>query len=289
MHTISHNQNNLFTAQYQRYFDIDMTYHAGANNYQKGINRTKLTTLVVMRFGIIAPVVIRSLYNISQHQALEHLNKLVREGLLQVVKTHRSTDGRVYVPTYAAAKFAEELMGIEVYFRSKSNPALQFSHNNVMHDLVNTFVMLLGVNNRSNNGTTEPLWNGFITEPEFKRLFSDNAVRNVDGLVRESDGTISAVEIEKSFKNKAVRQNILLKYLFSLKSGHYQKVFMFSQSKLIFDDIKRLHEQLFEELPNRFDKKTRSPIISDADVELLRSSIIYRTKFCDEISELFYP
>lgn len=286
--TNSHTNSHLFHTQYQRYFDIDMLYQPGVNNYQKGINRAKLTTLITIRFGVIAPVIIRWLYNTSQHQALEHLNKLVKEGLLQIVKTHRCPDGRVYVPTYSAAKFAEELMGIEVYFRSQSNPALLFNHNNVMHNLINTFVMLKGINHQHTDGTPAALWKSIITEPEFKRISNSTDIRAIDGLVQEPDGTFACVEIEHSFKNKATRQNLLLKYLFSLRSGHYSKVFMFSQSHKIFDDIKRLHIQLFEELPNRFDKKSKSPLLTERDVALLKSSIIYRTKFCDEIEELFY-
>lgn len=279
---------------YSRYFDINMHYEPGANNYQKGINRAKLTTLIVIRLGIIAPVIIRWLYSISQHQALEHLNKLTKEGLLQVVKTHRSPDGRVYVPTYNAAKFAEDMMGIEVYFRSQSNPALMFNHNNVMHNLINAFIMLKGINNRNTDGTLNQLWQGFITEPEFKRLATEKDIRSVDGLVKELDecdgkiGGVISIEIEHSFKNKNTRQQLLLKYLYSLKMGYYKKVFLFSHSQQIFKDIKRLHEQLFEELPDRFDKKTRLPILTNSDVELLKSSIIYRTKFCEEITELFY-
>ncbi len=265
-----------------------MYYDSGANNHQKGINRTKLTTLIVIRLGIVSPVLIRWLYSISQHQALEHLNKLVKEGFLNVVKTHRSPDGRVYVPTYSAAKFAEELMGIEVYFRSQSNPALMFNHNNVMHNLINAFVMLKGINNRNSDGNLNQLWKGLITEPEFKRLAPSKDVRAIDGLAQELDGSIIAIEIEHSFKNKNTRQQLLLKYLHSLKAGYYNKVFLFSHSQQIFKDTKRLHEQLFEELPNRFDKKTMQPILTNSDVELLESSIIYRTKFCDEISALFY-
>lgn len=291
MDTDKHPTTQLVINSYARYFDINMTYEVGANNHQKGVNRTRLTVLIVTRLGVIAPVIIRWLYNVSQHQALEHLNKLVKEGFLQVVKTHRSPDGRVYVPTYSAVKFAEDLMGIEVYFRTKSNPALMVNHNNIMHDLINAFVLLKGINNHNTDDSLNQLWCGCITEVEFKRLASAKDIRAVDGLVKEvngSDGDVIAIEIEHSFKNKNTRQQILFKYLHSLKEGYYDKVFLFSQDKEILQDIKRLHEQLFEELPNRFDKKTRLPLLATSDVELLRSSIIYRTKFCDEIYALFY-
>ncbi|MFP3425754.1 hypothetical protein R0J88_11840, partial [Pseudoalteromonas sp. SIMBA_162] len=123
--------NNTLHTHYPRYFDIDMRYYPGANNHQKGVNRTKVSVLIAIRFSIITPGIVRWLYGINHRLALEHLNRLEKDGLLRVVKTHRSPDGRVYVPTYTAAKFAEELMGIDIHFRANRNPALQFNQNNV--------------------------------------------------------------------------------------------------------------------------------------------------------------
>jgi len=192
------------------------------------------------------------------------------------------------VPTYTAAKFAEELMGIDVHFRSNKNPSLQFNQNNVMHNLINAFVMLRGIHNYHSDETYAPMWTGFITEPEFKRINNLSDTRTVDGAVLLPDGSIAAIEVEHSFKNKTARQVILLKYLASLSNRDYSKIFLFSQSVKIFDDIKRLHEQLFTELPERYDKKTRAPLLSESDAELLRASIIYRTKLCSEIEKMFY-
>jgi hypothetical protein len=265
-----------------------MRYYQGANNHQKGVNRTKLSVLIAIRFSIVTPSIVRWLYGINRRLALEHLNRLEKDGFLRVVKTHRSPDGRVYVPTYTAAKFAEELMGIDVYFRSNKNPALQFNSNHIMHNLINAFVMLRGIHNYHSDETYAPMWKGFITEPEFQRINGLSAARTVDGAVLLPDGSIAAIEVEHSFKNKTARQVILLKYLSSLKNGDYNKIFLFSQSQQIFDDIKRLHTQLFEEMPQRFDKKTRAPLLSESDTELLHSSIIFRTKLCEEINEMFY-
>jgi len=280
--------NNTLHTHYPRYFDIDMRYYPGANNHQKGVNRTKVSVLIAIRFSIITPGIVRWLYGINHRLALEHLNRLEKDGLLRVVKTHRSPDGRVYVPTYTAAKFAEELMGIDIHFRANRNPALQFNQNNVMHNLINAFVMLRGIHNYHSDETYAPMWNGFITEPEFKRINNLSDTRTVDGAVRLLDGSVAAIEIEHSFKNKTARQAILLKYLASLKNKDYSKIFLFSQSVKIFDDIKRLHEQLFTELPERYDKKSRAPLLSEGDAELLHASIIYRTKLCTEIEKIFY-
>ena len=279
---------NPLHTHYPRYFDINMRYYLGENNHQKGVNRTKVSVLIAIRFSIITPGIVRWLYGINHRLALEHLNRLEKDGLLRVVKTHRSPDGRVYVPTYTAAKFAEELMGIDIHFRANRNPALQFNQNNVMHNLINAFVMLRGIHNYHSDETYAPMWNGFITEPEFKRINNLSDTRTVDGAVRLLDGSVAAIEIEHSFKNKTARQVILLKYLASLKEADYSKIFLFSQSVKIFDDIKRLHEQLLTELPERYDKKTRAPLLSESDAELLRASIIYRTKLCEEINEIFY-
>jgi hypothetical protein len=280
--------NNTLHIHYPRYFDIDMRYYPGVNNHQKGVNRTRLTVLIAIRFSIVTPGIVRWLYAINHRLALEHLNRLEKDGFLRMVKTHRSPDGRVYVPTYTAAKFAEELMGIDVYFRSNKNPALQFNNNHVMHNLINAFVMLRGIHNYHSDETYAPMWKGFITEPEFQRINGLSAARTVDGAVLLPNGSIAAIEVEHSFKNKTVRQVILLKYLSSLKNGDYSKIFLFSQSQQIFNDIKRLHTQLFEEMPQRFDKKTRAQLLSESDAELLHSSIIFRTKLCEEINEMFY-
>ncbi|WP_350608835.1 hypothetical protein [Pseudoalteromonas sp. AC40-MNA-CIBAN-0181] len=148
--------------------------------------------------------------------------------------------------------------------------------------------MLRGIHNYHSDETYAPMWKGFITEPEFQRINGLSAARTVDGAVLLPNGSIAAIEVEHSFKNKTARQVILLKYLSSLKNGDYSKIFLFSQSQQIFNDIKRLHTQLFEEMPQRFDKKTRAQLLSESDAELLHSSIIFRTKLCEEINEMFY-
>lgn len=284
MNTNSNTNLNPPLDDYQPYFSLSMTYNTGTNNNITGKRRRRLTMMTVARFGIISPLIIMWLYQVTKHQALEHLNKLVKENLLLLVPTYRSPDGRVYVLSYHGAKYAEEQMGIPIYYRSTSNPALQFNANTVHHDLICIYCCMRGLM-QINNAI---MWHCIITEPEFKRLFKSNDIRNIDGLVQELDGTIAAIEIEHSFKNKNTREKILLKWLHSLRCGYYSKIFLFSQSKQIFDDIRRLHQQLFEELPNRYDKKTRKALLTDSDIELLQSAIIYRTKFCDEITELFY-
>ncbi|WP_231616749.1 hypothetical protein [Pseudoalteromonas sp. NSLLW218] len=197
---------NDYTHQYARYFDINMRYNPGANNYQKGMKRTALTVLIAVRFSVTAPVIIRWLCNISQPQALNHLNKLVDEKLLTMAPTHRSPDGRVYIPTYSGAKYAQEQTSIDTYFRSKSNPALQVNHNHIMHDLMNTFVALRGLHNHTSDGVYRPLWTGFLSEPEFKRLYNQSSARIVDGVAVLPDRTVVAIEIKTHLKvNRHVR------------------------------------------------------------------------------------
>ncbi|WP_254843585.1 hypothetical protein [Shewanella sp. UCD-KL21] len=274
--------------KFQPYLFIHMRYFCGANNNQTGKARRELTIKIVARFGVTSPTIIAWLYGISQRQALEHLNKLMKEKLVNMVITHRSLDNRVYVLDYAGAKYAEELLSVAVYFRSGDNPSLRVNLNTVMHDLMMQYIQLRGVHNKSKDGEDNVFWHSVVTEPEFKRLFKSYDVRNVDGIVLEVSGSVTAIEMEHSFKSKAARQTILLKWLHGLNHGYYDKVMLFSQSQQIFSDIKRLHEQLFNEMSTRIDKKTRQPLLTESDVELLQSRMIYRTVFCSELEKIFY-
>ncbi|WP_241906495.1 hypothetical protein [Shewanella sp. 10N.286.51.B7] len=274
--------------KYQPYLFMPMKYIPGENNNQTGKARRELTIKMVARFGVTSPTLIAVIYGIPKRQALEHLNKLVKEKLLSLVITHRSVDDRVYVLDYAGAKYAEELLSIAVYFRSNDKPALRVNQNTIMHDLMMQYIQLRGIHNKVKTGEDNPYWISLVTEPEFKRLFKSNDVRNVDGIVIEPTGSLVAIELEHSFKTKAARQTILLKWLYGLNNGYYDKVMLFSQSLQVFSDIKRLHNQLFEEMVTRVDKKTRKALLTSQDVTLLQSKIIYRTVLCSELENVFY-
>ena len=275
----------------QRHLNTDMLYQSGRNNNETGKARRELTIKICGRFNLVDPTLISWLYDIPRRLALEHLNKLVeRDELLTCIQTIRAPLGRIYVLNYSGAKYAEELLELPVFYRKSSEPSRQVNQNNIMHDLMNAFVSLRGLHNY-NKGCYSPMWSSMVSETEFKRIYNATSIRNVDGLIQENnqDGTIAAIEIENSFKTKVARQTILVKYLESIKQGHYQKVFMFSQSQDILKDIKRIHSKLFEELTNVYNKKTRQSYITDDDAELLKSAIVYRTKFCSELQNLFYP
>ena len=279
------------TGQTQRLLDIDMHYKDGRNNNETGRARRESTVKICARFNMIDPTIVSWLYGISHRMSLEHLNKLVsKDGLLLGINTIRAPKGRVYVLSLKGAKYAEELLCMPISFRKSAEPSRQINQNNIMHDLMNVFCCLKGVHDYDEKGVQTQLWNGMLSEREFRRLHKSNTkTRVVDGLLKEVDETVVACEIEGSFKPKASRQVILLKYLSSLQQGHYQKIFMFSQSKDILKDAKRFHEQLFVDLTMGYDKKTRKPFFSNDDADLLKRSIIYRTKFCDELQSLFYP
>ncbi|MGS0825377.1 hypothetical protein ACVBIO_06165 [Shewanella sp. 0m-8] len=272
---------------YQPYISMLMHYQPGTSNNQIGKDRRILTMKIVTRFGLTSPTIISWLYGIPHRLALEHLNKLVSEKLLSLVITHRSIDDRVYVLDYAGAKYVEELLSVAVYFRA-GEPSLRVNQNTIMHDLMMQYVLLKGVHNQTKDKIAKPYWYSFVTEPEFKRLFKSNDVRNVDGIAIEPYGAVAAIEIEHSFKTKAARQTILLKWLYGLNNGYYDKVMLFSQSLQIFNDIKRLHNQLYEEMPTRFDKKTRQVLLSVEDASLLKARIVQRTVLCEELTDVFY-
>lgn len=276
------------SARTKQLFDIDMQYQPGKNNNETGKLRRKFSMKVAGRFSYVAPVLIKSIYGIDHRLALLHLNKLSDEGYLQLYKTPRVIDGRLYLLTHAGACYASELINTMVPFRSHKQGAQSVNLNAISHDMMNAYTLLKGVNNKDKHGNQQPIWDGFVAEREFARLYPQNHIRNVDGLVRECDvnQTIAAVEIENSYKNKTMRAKILLKLKDSLRAGIYEKVFMISQKREIFEDIKRFHNQLFSEL-SRSNSKKQS--LSIDEVELLSQSIIFRTKFCDELKLTFYP
>lgn len=272
--------------QHQLY--IDMRYQPAASNNETGKRRLHCTIKYAARLGIISPIFISWLYGINRTLALEHLNKLVKAGLLNVAPTVRVPDGRVYVLTLSGAKLAEELLLQHVPFRSSTNPQLQINQNTLMHDVILQYVLARGIQNVDGEGNYRPQWTGFISEKEFKRLYPSSTIRNVDGLVIEPDGACCAIEIEHSYKPIQIRKNILLKYRDALQDGLYDKVFFISQSLQILQDSKRINGLAMDTLTSIVDRKTDRPLLSDNDRKLLEDRLIYRTKFCEEISSLFY-
>ncbi|MGO4891573.1 hypothetical protein [Flavobacterium sp. W21_SRS_FM6] len=282
---------NDWASTYDRYFKILMRREFGNNNNEIGRSRLILTVLLAARFGLTSPTVIANLYKISRRQSLEHLNKLVKRNLLILVETHRSTDGRIYICDNDGAKFAEQMVGISIPFRRFNPPEAGVNQNSIMHDLMNSHILMRLMHETARHDPKLFRYNGFMTEREFKRQLTRADTRIVDGLIVEKTGEgdhIIAVEIENSFKTKAQRSTILLRYLEAIKAGFYEKVFLISQSKKILDDIKRFHTQLFDELTEVRSAKTKQPLMSVSDVQLLKQTIVYRTKYCDELTEMFY-
>ena len=273
--------------------NIHMRYLPGVNNTETGRIRQRTTLQIVARFGLTCPSILAWLYDISYRAAVEHLSKLVKRGLLQQVKTFRASDGVVYVCTYSGAKFAEDIIGMSVYFR-RPQQGREVNVNSVMHDLMNSYFLLRLLQEESRKNPGYYTFSGLVTERESKRLLQGTNERIVDGFVIQyggnnvEDNLIVACEIENSFKNKAQRSDILLRYLCGLKAGMYNQVFMFSQSYDIIKDIKRLHSQLLIDLVEVRSKKTGKSLITEQDAKLLSASIIYRTKYCDELTNMFY-
>tara|TARA_R110001583_G_scaffold185897_1_gene346248 strand:- start:8674 stop:9555 length:882 start_codon:yes stop_codon:yes gene_type:complete len=283
--------NTNWSAVFQRYFELNTRYNSGRNNNEKGRARLNTTVLIAARFGLVSPTIVAQLYRMSKRQALEHLNKLVKRKLLILVETHRSIDGRIYICDYTGAQFAEEMTGLPIPFRRFNPPERGVNQNTIMHDLMNVHIMLRMLHEPLRADPEYYNYSGLMTEREFKRQMHLADTRIVDGLILESreDGDyIIAIEIENSFKTKAQRSAILLRYLAALKANIYDKVFLISQSHDILNDIKRLHEQLLSELTEVRSKKTKHPLMSADDAGLLKHAIVYRTKYCDELREIFY-
>ncbi|CCQ12611.1 hypothetical protein PALB_35510 [Pseudoalteromonas luteoviolacea B = ATCC 29581] len=295
---------------YQPLFDINMYYQKHKNRRLQGQEKLTWTIKVAMRFGFVSAIVCAKVWQTSRAKTLEFLNKLVEMGLLQVAKTIRAADGRVYVLTYTGAQYARELTQIDFPFRSAPEPISQLNQNAIMHDCILSLVLSLGMQNSNTDGTPNPLWQAYLTELEFKRLYPSNEVKNVDALVLLNNNDVAAIEIEHSFKRKQQHEQSILKFKTALLANQaginaganngdgnadgvgsnklYDKVFLVVTSAKIQQDTQRFYDQLLSEMPNRYDKKTKQPLLTELDAAFLKANIVIRTKFISEIRELFY-
>jgi hypothetical protein len=279
------------TDVFERYLSIPMWYEAGLNNVEIGKARKKMTILIAVRFNLVSPTMLAELYSISLRQAKEHLNKLVKQKLLQRIATHRSVDGCVYICDRQGAKWAEEHMSVTVPFKRYKHPEMAINQNNIMHDLINVFLMLRLIHETSQADNSYYLYRGLLTEVEIKRHLATTNIRIADGLLAQptNEGDINiALEVEHAYKNPQYKEKILLRQLNGIKSGVFDKIFIASQKHEILEDIKRTNIVLLETMPTRYNKKTRLPLITESDAELLRNAIVYRTKYCDYLRKLFY-
>lgn len=270
---------------YATYFSIPMSYEISClSNNQIYQAKTDITMAMAVRFGFVSALVLTKLFRISRHKVTEFLNKQINKGLLVKVKTQRAPDGVIYVPTYSGVKFFEERYRLNVPFRSTANPIQQVNQNQIFHDTILQYV-LVAMNNRD-----KPFLSGFVTETEFKRLYPSASIKNVDAVCLNLDGSVAAIEIENSFKRKAQHKATLLKLLPSLKGANrlFDKVFFVSSSHKTMNDTKRFHQELLDELPGQYNRKTKTSELTLEDAELLRQKLIYRTKFTDELDETFY-
>lgn len=276
--------------EHQKYFNLDMRFHKSPNPVLRGRQKKYLALLLAARHGFVSAITCEAIWQIKRHKVLESLNRIVKEGLLSIADTDRAADGRIYVPTHSGARFASDLMRIDIPFRSAQEPITQVNQNAIMHDSIMSFVLSLGLQNQTKDGTPKPLWNGYLTELEFKRIHSSSNIKNVDALVQLANGEVAAVELEASFKRKQQHEKTLLKLRDAMLGENrlYDKVFIIPCSQKINNDTQRFHKQLFEEMPHRYDRKTKQPLLSENDANKLQEKTIYRTKFIDPIEQTFY-
>lgn len=275
---------------YQPHFDIDMHYKKHKNRRQQGQEKLEWAIKSAMRFGFVSAVVCADVWQTNRAKTLEFLNKLVDIGLLQLAKTIRAVDGRIYVLTYTGAQYARELTQIDIPFRSTPEPINQVNQNSIMHDAILSYVLAAGIQNCDANGNHKPLWKAVVTETEFKRLYPNNEVKNVDAVVLLNNAKVAAVEIEHSYKRKQQHEASILKFksaMFGIPKL-YDQVFLVVSSNKIHADTQRFYDQLLEEMPNRINKKTKLPMLTAAEAEYLKENIIFRTKFIEDINRIFY-
>lgn len=275
---------------YQPFFEIDMYYDPKLSNKVKAKRKEEIAIALAARFGFVSAIVLTSIFGIQRHKVTEFLKRLCDQDYLIKVNTKRAADGVVYVLTYSGGQYASEIMRHDILFRSKANPIEQINQNTIIHDSILQYVLTQGIQNRTTTGKHSPLWQGFVTEKEFKRLYPSNRVKNVDGIVINNDFSVAAIEIEGSFKNKTKVENTLLKLKDSMfcQQPLFDKVFFIGSSNKIFEDTKRFQNQLLEELPNLFNKKTRSNYLTTEEAQQLKDRLIFRTKFTEQITRLFY-
>ena len=195
------NTPSLDTEQ-QKYFNLDMRFHKSTNPVLRGRQKKYLALLLAARNGFVSAITCEAIWQIKRHKVLESLNRIVKEGLLSIAETDRAADGRIYVLTHSGAKFASDLMRIDIPFRSAQEPITLVNQNAIMHDSIMSFVLSLGLQNQTKDGTPKPLWDGYLTETEFKRIHTSSNIKNVDALVQLANGEVAAVELEASFKRK---------------------------------------------------------------------------------------
>lgn len=276
--------------QYQRYFEIDMSYEKeGLSDRQIGRRKIEICMLLAGRFGFVSPLVLEHTFALQRTKVLQLLNRLVGQRLLKKVTTPRARDGVIYVLTHAGAQYASDLMQVDVYFRSTRDGFQGINQSAIFHDSILQFVLMAGIQNRDANGHPRALWKSFITEKEFRRLYNDNT-KHVDGLVISPDNSVSALEIENSYKTKAQRKATLLKLNQHLTQPNklFDLVFYVCSSDKVLSDLKRFNNQLLEELPELYSKKIRGYELSQEQANMLEEKLIYRTKLTQVITQTFY-
>lgn len=274
------------TNVYQRFFEIDMLYKFWLSPKAKGKEKLRIALLVAARFGFVSAITLTWLFKIKRYKVLEFLRRQVEAGYFKKISTIRAADGVVFCLTHSGASYASELMGFDIYFRSSEN----INMNSIVHDSIMQFVMLAGINNYNSEVKHKPMWSGVVSENEFRRCYPSSSVKQVDGVVLNADGTVACVELENSYKRKSQTQQTLLKLKDAMLGSPklYDKAFFIGSSDKVFQDTQRFQSQLLEELPNRYNKKTNSNYLTTEEALQLKDRLIFRTKFTEQINQLFY-
>jgi predicted transcriptional regulator len=271
---------------------VGMRYRRGDNNTQTGNIRLELSLKIAVRFGFTSSTLLSRIYNMKHRQAKEHLNKLVKKGLLIKVSSMRSIDGSVYAPTRNGAKMVEDLLDVPVYFRNKK-AGLEVNQNAVVHDSIVQMLLLISLEESIElEDGSYYRYIGIVTEPETKRIVQHAKFRTLDGMLLGYNPSTNeyeklGIEYENCFKHPPLRSQILISYVDLLKTKIYDKIILVSHSVDILKDAKRINDKLIVDLCN-VRNKSGSTLISGQDAALLESEIVYECRYCDELTQIFY-
>ena len=266
--------------QIEKYLQLSLAYFEISNitnPAQLGSMREDAVICWIGRYGLSSKTVLQQLLCLKREAVNKLINRMKRNGLLQVHQTFGNTDQAFIVLTSEGIRRAEFLLHLELHLKSDSS---RVNERNLIHDLS---VQLVVINLIHDDKIV-----GFVTERELALCLDlrKNDDRLVDGIVRLA-GTVTNVAIEmetSNSKNKGsgeLRKRILDKYhqQLHLKDGLYSQVYMYSHRQRFLTQIEKTHQRIFTTTKFGF---------TDQQVTILKNNIKFKAYECNHIYELMF-